>query len=70
MRRKKNERERERLRERERVRVGGWVFVIANPVKMNKQNVHKNHQRFNRELHKMNYCTLGSNISKPPNTKC
>lgn len=53
MRRKKNKREREH--------VGGWVFVIANPVTINKQNMHKNHQRFNsRELHKTNYCTLGS----------
>jgi len=35
MRRKKNE------RERERPCVGGWVFVIANPVKINKQNMHE-----------------------------
>ncbi len=47
--------EQERERERERERVGGWVFVIAIPVKMNKQNMHKNHQRFNSgELQKTN----------------
>ncbi len=58
-----------RKRMRERESVGGWVFVIANPVKMNKQTMHKNHQRFNSgELHKTNDCTLGSNISKPPTT--
>lgn len=59
----------EEKKEWERACVGGWVFVIANPVKMNKQTMHKNHQRFNSgELHKTNDCTLGSNISKPPTT--
>ncbi len=59
----------EEKKEWERESVGGWVFVIANPVKMNKQTMHKNHQRFNSgELHKTNDCTLGSNISKPPTT--
>lgn len=47
----KNMRRNKNKRERERPCVGGWVFVIANPVKMNKQNMHENHQRLNnREL--------------------
>lgn len=33
----KHEEKKEQERERERPCVGGWVFVIANPVKINKK---------------------------------
>ncbi len=64
----KHEEKKERERERESVWVDGCLWLPI-PVKMNKQNMHKNHQRFNSgELQKTNDCMLGSNISKPPTT--